>query len=108
MSAAYLIGLGRNVDGEGGDGSGDAAGSSSGVSSSDGRSILVFARGLGAQPADLVRLYEVSAPPPAAVKNAHTFHDRPVSLLWLGWAHAVRGFRHGIRRLGYWLARILG
>jgi hypothetical protein len=64
MSAAYLIGLGRGVDAEGADGEGDSASSSAGVSSSDGRSILLFARGLGAQPADLVRLYEASAAPP--------------------------------------------
>lgn len=58
MSAAYLIGLGRDAEAEG---DGDSAGTSAGVSSSDGRSILLFARGLGAQPADLVRLYEASA-----------------------------------------------
>lgn len=58
MSAAYLLGLGRDAEAEG---DGDSAGTSAGVSSSDGRSILLFARGLGAQPADLVRLYEASA-----------------------------------------------
>jgi len=50
MSAVYRSGLGRD-DPPGGDG-GDAP------ASEDGRSILVFARGLGPQPADLVRLFE--------------------------------------------------